>query len=169
MLLLNLFNLFLSLQSVHSLATVGHDPRKPNCKRPAPRLLPKITDCLHVIRQIRTQAAETHNRLFTVSRRSSSNIHMPTIWWDHVPHSTCAIHLDMANNRLDASDEMRLVDVMRTAEELVEECLNPRINEGWHGSTGVSAFFAVFCHAPVMLIRDGETGIFTLIVDIYSG
>ena len=142
MLLLNLFSLFLAIHPVHSLATAFHNPRKPNCIEPAPRRLPKIEDCLDVIRQIRKQAADSHNRLFTVSRRISSNIHMPTTWWDHAPGSTCAIHLDMIDRRSDASDEMRLIDVLRTAEEIIEECLSPREFEGWEGTTGVSASFA---------------------------
>lgn len=140
--LLNLLSLFLAIHPINALATVFHNPRRPNCIEPAPRHLPKIEDCNRVIRQIREQAEETHNRLFTVSRRISSNIRMPTIWWDHTPRSTCAIHLDMIDRRSDASDEMRLIDVLRTAEEIIEECLTPREYEAWEGTTGVSAFFA---------------------------
>ena len=150
MLLLNLLSLFLAIHPIHSLATAFYNPRKPNCIEPAPRHLPKIKDCLPVMHQIIMQAAETHNRLFTVSRRASSNIHMPTTWWDHAPRSTCAIHLDMIDRRSDASDEMRLIDVLRTAEEIIIECLTPREHEGWKATIGVSAFFAVLwsptCH-----------------------
>lgn len=111
---------------------------RPHCRIPAPRQLPKITDCLHVVRDIRIQNREVHNRLFTISRRRQSNFHVPTTWWDHVPHSTCAIHLDMINDRPDASDELRLEDVLKTAEEVIEECLVPRSTERWGGSDGVS-------------------------------
>ena len=142
MLLLSLFSLFLVIHPIASLATAFYNPRRPNCIKPAPRHLPKIEDCNLVIRQIRAQAEETHNRLFTVSRRMSSNIRMPTTWWDHTPRSTCAIHLDMIDRRSDASDEMRLIDVLRTAEEIIEECLTSREYEGWESTTGVSTFFA---------------------------
>ena len=118
-------------------ATPVSRPR-PQCQLPAPRLLPKLTDCLHVIRDIRMQADRLQHRLLTISRREGSNIHVPNTWWDHVPHSTCAIQLDMVDRYPDGSDTLRLDDVLRTAEEIVEECLTPRPIERWGGSEGVS-------------------------------
>ena len=49
----------------------------------------------------------------------------------------------MIDGRADASDSLRLNDVLRTAEEVIEECLTPRATEGWGGSEGVSPFFPV--------------------------
>lgn len=64
---------------------------------------------------------------------------MPNTWWDHVPHSTCAIHLDMIDGRENAYDELRLDDVLKTAEEVIEECLVPRAKDNWPGTDGVSS------------------------------
>lgn len=69
-----------------------------------------------------------------------------------MPHSTCAIHLDMVDGRLDASDLIRLEDVFRAAEEVIEECLVPRLAERWEGSEGVSPFLGYF---PPSLIVTG--------------
>ena len=44
----------------------------------------------------------------------------------------------MINDRPDASDELRLDDVLKTAEEVVEECLVPRAKDRWPGTDGVS-------------------------------
>lgn len=130
---------FLLLQILLFIQPISSIPgTRPHCRMPAPPQLPEINDCLHVIRDIRIQARQTHNRLFTISRRRQSNFHVPTTWWDHVPHSTCAIHLDMINDRLDASDELRLDDVLKTAEEVIEECLVPRGKDRWPGTDGVS-------------------------------
>ena len=138
MLLLLLLSMVLSVQLASSLTTHARAPR-PHCIIPAPPMLPKITDCLHIVRDIRLQNDEVHNRIFTVSRRRGSNIHLPNTWWDHVPHSTCAIHLDMADGRWDGHDELRLNDVLKTAEEVIEECLVPRSTDRWGGSEGVSS------------------------------
>lgn len=142
MLLLLLLQILLTIQPIDSHITARQLP-VPHCFHARPRApgLPKITDCLHVIRDLRSQAAESRDRYFTVSRRISSNMRVPNTWWDHVPHSTCAIHLDMIDSRPDASDEARIIDILRTAEWLIEECLTPRANEGWDGSEGVRTFF----------------------------
>ena len=137
MLFLLLLQVLLSALPITVFVAANYAP-KPHCRIPAPRLLPKITDCLHIVRDIRIQNEQVRHRMFTVSRRGGSNLHLPNTWWDHVPHSTCGIHLDMVNDRLDASDILTLEDVFRTAEEVIEECLVPRLAERWEGSEGVS-------------------------------
>ena len=133
MLIFLLLHILLFIQPISSIPG-----NRPHCRIPVAPRLPKITDCLHVIRDIRIQSHQNHNRLLTISRRRQSNFHVPTTWWDHVPHSTCAIHLDMINDRPDASDELRLDDVLKTAEEVIEECLVPRAKDRWPGTDGVS-------------------------------
>ena len=142
MLFLLLLQVLLSALPITSFIAAAYGP-KPHCRLPAPLQLPKITDCLHVVRDIRLQNEQVRHRIFTASRRRGSNLHLPNIWWDHVPHSTCAIHLDMVDGRLDASDLLSLEDVFRTAEEIIEECLVPRLVERWEGSDGVSPIQAL--------------------------
>ena len=143
MLFLFVLQVLLSALPITSLGAVALAP-KPHCRIPPPPLLPKITDCLHIVRDIRLQNEQFRHRMFTVSRRPASNLHLPNTWWDHVPHSTCAIHLDMIDDRLDASDLLRLEDVFRAAEDVIEECLVPRVTERWPGSEGVSPVSGVF-------------------------
>ena len=149
MLLLLLFQILVTVQPIVSLITARRPLPRPHCLRPAPPQLPNITDCLHVIRDLRLQAAETHDRAFTVSRRTSSNIRLPNRWWDHVPHSTCAVLLDMIDSRQDASDELRIMDVFRTAEWVIEECLTPRETERYGGSEGVSTYLLCNSYCPL--------------------
>ena len=137
MLFLLLLQVLLSELAITSIVVPTYAP-KPHCRLPAPPILPKITDCLHIVRDIRIQNEQVRDRIFTASRRRGSNLHLPNTWWDHVPHSTCAIYLDMVNDRQDASDMLRLEDVFRAAEEIIEECLVPRLAERWEGSEGVS-------------------------------
>ena len=150
MLFLLLLQVLLSELAITSIVVAAYAP-KPHCRLPAPPLLPKITDCLHVVRDIRIQNEQVRDRIFTASRRRGSNLHLPNTWWDHVPHSTCAIYLDMVNDRQDASDLLRLEDVFRVAEEIIEECLVPRLAERWEGSEGVSSILGfTFAHLIVI-------------------
>jgi len=104
----------------------------PTCADHPAGLLPKLSDCHHVISWIERQIAETGNPLYTAARREHANFHLPNIFWDHLPESTCGVRLDMVEGKGQASDEVRLSDIAFATQKVVTKCLErERGFEGW--------------------------------------
>ena len=108
---------------------------QPTCADPPTEDPPKLIDCIHVISHIQRLVAETGNPLYTASRREGSNIHMPNLFWDHIPDSSCGVRLDMIDTKQEALDYMHLSDVAYAAQKIMEKCISPesavRTSEGW--------------------------------------
>ena len=113
----------------------AHTADHANCAHPSTQEPPKLYDCKQVISDIERRMVETGNPLFTASRRGSSNIHLPNLFWDHLPGSSCAVRLDMVTGREKGTDELRLSDIAYTAQKIMDECLSPkpapRATGGW--------------------------------------
>ncbi|KAL8717430.1 MAG: hypothetical protein Q9181_008329 [Wetmoreana brouardii] len=93
------------------------------CADPPPENPPKLSDCDHVISYLGRITRETGNPLYTASYREGSNIHLPNVFWDHLPKSTCGVKLDMVVGLEDASDALRLSDIAYAARTITDECL----------------------------------------------
>ena len=113
----------------------AHTADHANCADPSTQDPPKLSDCNQVISYIERQMAETGNPRFTASRHETSNIHLPNLFWDHLPASTCAVRLDMVTGREKGRDEIRLSDIAYAAQKIMDECLSPKsapkATEGW--------------------------------------
>ena len=113
----------------------AHTADHANCADPSTQDPPKLSDCKQVISYIERQIAETGNPLFTTSRRETSNIYLPKLFWDHIPLSTCAVRLDMVTGREKGSDVIRLSDIAYAAQKIMDKCLSPKSapkpTEGW--------------------------------------
>lgn len=60
---------------------------------------------------------------------------LPNLYWDHIPESTCAVYIDMIDTKFDATDSLRLSDVVEAMLTIANECEAPdsdtQLNEGW--------------------------------------
>lgn len=108
---------------------------QPHCTNDPNEEAPKFSDCIDVISYVERQVSETGNRLFTASRRQGSNIHLPNLFWDHLPGSTCGVRLDMVIGREDSHDELRMSDIAFAGQKVMDACLSPgrqrRTTAGW--------------------------------------
>ena len=108
---------------------------RPRCQHPIPKYLPEVSDCQHILDDIRKQARDTGNPLFTASRGHSSNMELPNLYWDHIPKSTCAVYIDLIESKFDSTDVLRLGDVLEAMLAIADECKLPdsnrQLNEGW--------------------------------------
>ncbi|KAL8698966.1 MAG: hypothetical protein Q9201_006280 [Fulgogasparrea decipioides] len=93
------------------------------CAHPPSDNPPKFVDCEHVISYVGRMTKETGNPLYTASYRESSNIHLPNVFWDHLPKSTCGVKLDMVIGLEEASDELRLSEIAYAARTITDQCL----------------------------------------------